>query len=156
MSHKSKSPKPCKVGSEKINPCCDRKKDKACHFKDNINFDQMRKEHDLYKFLEKKLQKHKNDILNSLSEEEIDLLQHVKNMREDWLNKYYRPECRKCDNKGINHDGYLRYLNRHYNNVTRKNTRYAKTRSYDRETRSQSRGRNRKRKGGRSKKRKRH
>ena len=148
MSKRSKSPKPCKVGNEKLNPCCDRKEDRACHFKSGINFDDMRREHDLYKFMEAKIPKKNKDIVQTLNDDEIELLKHVKNMREDWLNKYYRPECRKCDNKGINHDGYLRYLNRHYNNVTRK--RYTNTRSYDRETRSQSRSKTRK--GGKSRK----
>jgi hypothetical protein len=110
----------CRVGKEIIEPCCDRKINRGCHFKDGIDFEKMREEHDDYKALEKQLPKKNKDIVDTLNEEQIDILDKLKTKRKVWLDKYYRDECQKCDSDGVNHVGYLRYLNKHYHNVTKK------------------------------------
>ena len=117
---RSKTPTSCKVGNKEIAPCCDRKEDRSCHFRPDIDYERMREEHQAYKQLERKLPKQKKNISESMRDDEIELLKKVKLMRETWLKKYYRPECRKCDNKGINHDGYLNYLQKHVDKMTRR------------------------------------
>ena len=95
--------KKCFDGKMVIQPCCDRKISRSCHFKDGIDFNKMRNDYHDYKEYESKYR--------DQAKTNTFIMKKIINMREKWLHKYYRPECRKCDNNGINHDGYIQNLN---------------------------------------------
>lgn len=104
--------KKCFDGSKTIEPCCDRKKNRACHFKEGIDFDKMREEYNEYKEIESEY--------GSQANSNIYITKLIRNMREDWLHKYYRPECWKCDNNGVNHEGYIQNMNHYIRRQTRR------------------------------------
>lgn len=104
--------KKCYDGSKFIEPCCDRKTNRACHFKKGIDFEKMREEYKEYKDIESHygLQAISNIYITKL----------IRNLRQNWLHKYYRPECWKCDNNGINHEGHIQNMNTYIQRQTRK------------------------------------
>lgn len=129
-SKKSKSSKssksnsfgsPCKKGKTRSGKpitkkrCCNTKKDRLCHFKKNIDLSTMRKEYKQYKNLEKKL---RNESYSPNTH--VNKIRQTRALREQWLQKYYRDECRDCDGDGVNHEGAIMWLDRRIGDITRK------------------------------------
>jgi hypothetical protein len=160
----------CNIGRGNMTQnCCDGREEADgpnCHFKDGIDYEQMRLDHAAYHALEAmRDQQGQLRIVNNLgryrrratlSPENQALLDEAVQRRIDWMNTYLRPECINCDGFCTNHQGRIRAGQiqgaRAYGTkkIKRRGTR---TRG---RTRRRGRGRTRRRGRGHGKKRRNH
>ena len=163
----------CNIGRGKprTRNCCDGREEADgpnCHFKDGIDYGQMRLDHQTYKALENmRDQGGQLRIINNngqyksrtyLSHEDQKLLDDVIQRRIDWMNDYLRPECINCDGFCTNHQGRIAsgmWARAHGTKKRKRRGTRARGRTRGR-TRRRGRGRTRRRGRGHGKKRRNH
>ena len=90
-------------------PCCDKNTDARkndCHFKNGIDFAQMRRDRQHYKNLETKAGQHPPNYTLDINapRTERDALHNIAVARKNWVDNYYIGFCGDCDAFNRNHN----------------------------------------------------